>query len=179
MAIGLSFDPSTQGDPSGTSGAALTPAQSAIQTLRLNLPAIAAQSRFSPLAASGPSAHSFAPETIVAQTLLRTLAGNGVPNQTLIDHLTQMLANVQQTAPTAPPAPTVSPGQTGSPQLPAPPGVSSPAVQPIRQPPIGSPISAPAVQPFRQTIGGLSAPTSAPAVQPVGAQLMPGMGISR
>jgi hypothetical protein len=117
MAIGLSFVPSTTGDLSGTSGGSLTPAQSAIQVLRLNLPAIAAQARFSPLAASGPSAHQFAPETIVAQTLLRTLSGNGVPNPTLMDHLTNFLQSVGQVAPTQPPAPTITPGSTGNPAV--------------------------------------------------------------
>jgi hypothetical protein len=126
MAFGLSFEPSTTGDLSGTSGSSLTPAQSAIQILRLNMPALAAQARFSPLAASGPNAHQFSPETIVAQTLLRTLSGNGVSNPTLMDHLTNFIRSMGQVAPTQTPAPTITPGSTGNPAVAPGPGTGWP-----------------------------------------------------
>lgn len=105
---GLSFQPgSTQ--TGGTPASALAPLQSAVQVLSLNLPSAAARN-FSPLASNGPSARGFNPEALVAQTLLKSLTGSGIPNQVLMDHLSTMLSSVGQSVPTTPPAPTVTPG---------------------------------------------------------------------
>lgn len=129
MDAGLSFQPgSTQ--QGGTPASALAPLQSAVQVLSLNLPTAAAKANFSPLAASGPSARGFNPEALVAQTLLKSLTGSGVPNQALMDHLTSLLATIGQTAPTAPPAPTFTPGSNGAPATPPARGFGGPAPAP-------------------------------------------------
>jgi len=109
MDAGLSFQPGSS-NVGGSPSSALAPLQSAVQVLSLNLPTAAARANFSPLAANGPSARGFSPESLVAQTLLKSLTGSGMPNQTLIDHLTAMLNSVGQSAPTGPQAPTITPG---------------------------------------------------------------------
>lgn len=119
MDAGLSFQPGTS-NTGGSPSSALTPLQSAVQVLSLNLPTAAAR-QVSPLASNGPAARSFNPETLVAQTLLRSLTGSGMPNQVLMDHLNALLSGFGQTAPSlAPPPPTVTFG-TGKPGTAAPP----------------------------------------------------------
>lgn len=115
MDAGLSFQPGTQ-QTGGSPASALAPLQSAVQVLSLNLPTAAAKS-FSPLASNGPAARGFNPEALVAQTLLRSLTGSGVPNQVLMDHLSSLLSSVGQSAPSAPPTPTVTPGSNQPPAM--------------------------------------------------------------